>query len=105
MRQGKIYVGKLPAEELSNQDLTDHFAQVGSKSWCLNETDQLSHQFGSVVEVIRPVDKSKEDAPKNFSFVTFDKEEPAKQLVMKGFTSIKGHQVIISRVSFSLDLW
>merc|ERR1719341_253035 len=82
VRQGKIYVGKLPAEELSNQDLTEHFAQ-----------------FGSVVEVIRPVDKSKDDAPKNFCFVTFDKEEPAKQLVMKGFTSIKGHQVIISRVT------
>ena len=31
VRQGKIYVGKLPAEELSNQDLTDHFAQVGSE--------------------------------------------------------------------------
>ena len=60
------------------------------------------HQFGSVVEVIRPVDKMKEDAPKNFCFVTFDKEEPAKQLVMKGFTSIKGHQVVISRVSFEL---
>jgi len=82
VRQGKIYVGKLPAEDLSNQDLTDHFAQ-----------------FGSVVEVIRPVDKSKDDAPKNFCFVTFDKEEPAKLLVMKGLTSIKGHQVIISRVT------
>ena len=46
------------------------------------------------------MDKLKEDAPKNFCFVTFDKEEPAKQLVMKGFTSIKGHQVIVSRVSF-----
>ena len=51
------------------------------------------------MEVIRPVDKAREDAPKNFCFVTFDKEEPAKQLVIKGFTSIKGHQVIISRVS------
>ena len=30
VRQGKIYVGKLPAEELSNQDLTDHFNQVGA---------------------------------------------------------------------------
>jgi len=81
VRQGKIYVGKLPAEGLSNEDLTDHF-----------------NQFGTVVEVIRPVDKAREDAPKNFCFVTFDKEEPAKQLVIKGCTSIKGHQVIISRV-------
>merc|ERR1712192_102390 len=74
--------GKLPAEDVSNQDLTDHFAQ-----------------FGSVVEVICPVDKSKDDAPKNFCFVTFDEEEQAKQLVMKGSTSIKGHQVVISRVT------
>ena len=27
-RQGKIYVGKLPVDEISNQDLTDHFSQV-----------------------------------------------------------------------------
>ena len=62
--------------------------------------DPLFCQFGNVVEVIRPVDKLKDDAPKNFCFVTFDKEEPAKQLVIKGSTSIKGHQVVISRVSF-----
>ena len=28
VRQGKIYVGKLPAEGLSNEDVTDHFNQV-----------------------------------------------------------------------------
>ena len=27
-RQGKIYVGKLPVDEISNQDLSDHFSQV-----------------------------------------------------------------------------
>ena len=27
-RQGKIYVGKLPVDEISNQDLIDHFSQV-----------------------------------------------------------------------------
>ena len=30
VRQGKIYVGKLPPDEISNQDLTDHFNQVGA---------------------------------------------------------------------------
>merc|ERR1712013_522357 len=53
-RQGKIYVGKLPVDEISNQDLSDHFSQ-----------------FGSVVEVIRPVDKLRDDAPKNFCFISF----------------------------------
>ena len=55
-------------------------------------------QFGSVVEVIRPVDKMRGDAPKNFCFVTFAREEPARKLVKEGFTIIKGHQVIVSRV-------
>jgi len=81
-RQGKIYVGKLPVDEISNQDLTDHFSQ-----------------FGAVVEVIRPVDKLRDDAPKNFCFITFDKEEPARQLVFKGTTSLKGHQLVVSRVT------
>ena len=55
-------------------------------------------QFGSVIEVIRPVDKLRDDAPKNFCFITFDKEEPARQLVHKGTTSLKGHQLVVSRV-------
>jgi len=82
-RQGKIYVGKLPMDEqLSNEEVTAHFAQ-----------------FGSVVEVIRPVDKMRGDAPKNFCFVTFDREEPARKLVKEGFTTIKGHQVVVGRVT------
>jgi len=81
-RQGKIYVGKLPADQLTNDEVTAHFAQ-----------------FGSVVEVIRPVDKMRGDAPKNFCFVTFAREEPARKLVKEGFTIIKGHQVIVSRVT------
>ena len=34
VRQGKIYVGRLPVEDLSNQELTDHFGQV-ELSWLL----------------------------------------------------------------------
>ena len=48
--------------------------------------------------MIRPVDKLRDDAPKNFCFITFDKEEPARQLVFKGSTSLKGHQLVVSRV-------
>ena len=51
-----------------------------------------------MVEVIRPVDKLRDDAPKNFCFITFDKEEPARQLVFKGTTTLKGHQLVVSRV-------
>ena len=58
-------------------------------------------KFGFVVEVIRPVDKLRDDAPKNFCFITFDKEEPARQLVFKGTTSLKGHQLVDSRVSIN----
>ena len=54
-----------------------------------------------MVEVIRPVDKLRDDAPKNFCFITFDKEEPARQLVFKGTTSLKGHQLVVSRVSIN----
>ena len=31
-------------------------------------------QYGAVSEVIRPIDKSKNNEPKNFCFVTFEKE-------------------------------
>ena len=48
--------------------------------------------------MIRPVDKMRGDAPKNFCFVTFAREEPARKLVKEGFTIIKGHQVVVSRV-------
>ena len=40
-------------------------------------------QYGQVVEIQRPVDRSKNSEPKNFCFVTFDKEEPANALLKK----------------------
>ena len=97
-RQGKIYVGKLPVDEISNQDLSDHFSQVDQFLLWSNSFWFVVFKFGSVVEVIRPVDKLRDDAPKNFCFITFDKEEPARQLVFKGTTSLKGHQLVVSRV-------
>ena len=64
-RQGKIYVGKLPAgEAMSKENLEAHFAQ-----------------FGEVVEVVRPVDKMKNNEPKSFAFITFAREDAAKTLV------------------------
>ena len=63
-KQGKIYLGNLPAEGVANEDIEAHF-----------------QAFGPVAEVVRPVDKSKNNEPKNFAFVTFDREETAKQLV------------------------
>ena len=88
-------MGKLPMDEqLSNEEVTAHFAQV---TYCIVSFHNFL-QFGSVVEVIRPVDKMRGDAPKNFCFVTFDREEPARKLVKEGFTTIKGHQVVVGRV-------
>merc|ERR1712226_168924 len=81
-KQGKIYVGKLPAEGVTVEDIQTHFAQ-----------------FGPVAEVARPIDKSKNDEPKNFCFVTFDREETAKQMVKEGTATINGHQIDIKKVT------
>ena len=58
-----------------------------------------------MVEVIRPLDKLRGDAPKNFCFVTFEREEPARKLVKEGSTIIKGHQVVVSRVGRSFLMY
>lgn len=82
-RQGKIYVGKLPAgEALSKEDIQAHFAT-----------------FGEVAEVVRPVDKMKDNEPKTFAFITFAREDTAKSLVKQGETEINGHTVEIKRVT------
>lgn len=82
-RQGKIYVGKLPAgEALTKEDIQAHF-----------------EQFGSVVEVVRPVDKMKNNEPKTFAFITFAREDSAKHLVKLGQTSLGGEIVEIKKVT------
>merc|ERR1719374_68657 len=82
-RQGKVYVGKLPpGDSLSKEDLQAHF-----------------EQFGSVVEVVRPVDKMKNNEPKTFAFITFAREDAAKQLVKQGQTTINGEVVEIKKVT------
>ena len=54
-KQGKIYVGKFK-DDITEDDIRAHF-----------------EQFGNVVEIQRPVDRSKNNEPKNFCFVTYDK--------------------------------
>merc|ERR1712242_286415 len=58
-KQGKIYVGKF------NQPITE------------DEIKSFFGQYGNVVEIQRPVDRSKNSEPKNFCFITFDKEDAA----------------------------
>jgi len=81
-KQGKIYVGKLPAEGVTVEDIQEYFAG-----------------FGKVVEVVRPIDKMKNDEPKNFCFVTFEREEVAKQMVKEAQATINGHQIDIKKVT------
>ena len=61
---GKIFVARLPTHGVSDYDLLEHFTQ-----------------FGPVVEVYRPVDRSKNDEQKNFAFITFEREEIAMELI------------------------
>jgi len=79
-KQGKIYVGKL-MPELSDEDIKTHFTQ-----------------FGSIAVVEQPFDKSKNER-KNFCFITFEKEEAAKQLLKIGTTTINGIDLDIKRVT------
>lgn len=80
-KPGKIYLGRLPSSGLTTEDIQNHFSQ-----------------FGTVTEVVRPVDKTKNDEPKNFAFITFEKEEVARQLVKEGTTTIEGHELDIKKV-------
>jgi RNA-binding protein Musashi len=81
VKQGKIYIGKLPIEGISVDDIRTHFSQ-----------------FGTVLEVVRPVDKAKDDEPKSFAFVTFAREETARQLVKLGGDVMNGHKFNIKPV-------
>jgi len=81
VKQGKIYIGKLPTEGISEEDIRQHFSQ-----------------FGQVLEVVRPVDKAKNDEPKSFAFITFAREEISRQLVKLGGDVLKGHKFNIKPV-------
>jgi len=80
-KQGKIYVGKFMSP-ITEDEIRSHF-----------------EQYGSVVEIQRPVDRSKNSEPKNFCFITFDKEESANQLLSKGNVNVAGQDVEIKKVT------
>ncbi len=84
-KQGKIYVGKFTGA-VTEDEIRAHFSQ-----------------FGNVVEIQRPVDRSKNNEPKNFCFITFDKEEPADTLLKKGSVHLNGMDVDIKKVTVKSD--
>jgi len=79
-KQGKIYVGKLKPE-LSDEEIKAHF-----------------QQFGQIAQVEQPFDKTKNER-KNFCFITFEKEESAKQLLKAGTTIINGVELEVKKVT------
>lgn len=79
-KQGKIYVGKLKAE-LSDEEIKSHFAQ-----------------FGQIAQVEQPFDKTKNER-KNFCFITFEKEDSAKQLLKAGTTTVNGVELEVKKVT------
>jgi len=82
IKPGKVYVGKLPESGVGEEEIKEHFSQ-----------------FGSIAEVIRPIDKSKNNEPKNFCFVTFERERIAKKLIEEGTCTIGGHKMQIKQVT------
>jgi len=79
-KQGKVYVGKLKVE-LSDEEIKAHF-----------------EQFGHIAQVEQPFDKTKNER-KNFCFITFEKEDSAKQLLKAGTTTINGHELEVKKVT------
>ena len=60
--------------------------------------------FGSIVNVEQPYDKQKNER-KNFCFITFEKEEAAKQLLKLATTTINGVELDIKRVTIKVLLF
>lgn len=87
-KQGKIYVGKFKDPTISEDVIREHFTQ-----------------YGQVVEIRRPVDHSKNSEPKNFCFVTFDKEEPANALLKKGKVVVNGQELEIKKVTWPVPTY
>jgi squid-like protein len=79
-RSGKIFVGKLPEEGVTKEDLQTYFGE-----------------FGTISEIQQPVDKNNDNKPRNFAFVIFEKEEVSKNLIKEGTATINGHELDIRR--------
>ncbi len=79
-KQGKVHVGKLPK---------------GTEEEVIRE---FFSQYGNVVVIEYPFDKMKNEK-KNFCFVTFDREDPAKRLLKEGSVFLNGGEVVINKVT------
>jgi len=78
-KPGKTFVGNLGS--ITSQALQAHF-----------------QQFGTVLEVVRPVDKITNEE-KNYAFVTFARDEDARKLIRLGSSCINGQRVCVRSVS------
>jgi len=82
VKPGKIYIGKIPESGVTEEELKAFLAE-----------------HGTVTEFIRPIDKMKDNAPKNFCFVTFEKERICKKLIMAGQINVNGHRLLVKEVT------
>jgi len=79
-RQGKIFVGGLPAE-VSDDDIKTYFAQ-----------------FGNITEVEMPFDKQKNQR-KGFCFITFDSMQVVQELLKNPKQTIGGKEVDVKKAT------
>merc|ERR1739838_321765 len=79
-KQGKVYIGKLPAE-LSDDEIKNHMAT-----------------FGTIANIEQPFDKIKNER-KNFCFITYESENVAKQLLKEGTVYISGTELEVKKVT------
>ncbi|XP_026292163.2 RNA-binding protein squid isoform X1 [Frankliniella occidentalis] len=79
-RHGKIFVGGLTSE-LSDDEIKNHFAQ-----------------FGTIVEVEMPFDKTKNQR-KGFCFITFESEQVVMELLKNPKQSISGKEVDVKKAT------
>lgn len=79
-RHGKIFVGGLKPE------LTD------------DEIKNFFNQFGNIVEVEMPFDKTKNQR-KGFCFITFEQESVVTELLKTPKQSISGHEVDVKKAT------
>lgn len=84
-KQGKVYVGKLQAS-ISDDEVKAFFAQ-----------------YGAIATIEQPFDKMKNER-KNFCFITFEKEEPAKKLLKEGTVTLNGVELDVKKVTPKGDM-
>jgi len=82
VKPGKIYLGKIPESGVSEDDIRNFLSE-----------------YGVVTEFIRPIDKMKNNEPKNFCFITFEKERVSKKLIMQGNITVNGHKLMVKEVN------